>query len=152
MSERSVVHSTFVIERSLKATPKRVFDAFADPTKKAKWFHGPADWDLDERTMDFRVGGIETSVGGPKGGWVSAFTATYQDIIPNERIVYTYEMKVDGKRISVSLATLEFAPEGSGTRFKLTEHGAYLDGSDDGAGREHGTRELIKQLEAALAE
>ena len=150
MSKRSVVHSTFVIERSFPATPARVFDAFADPKKKAKWFQGPPEWERDKQTMDFRVGGTETSIGGPKGGFVSAFTAVYQDIVPNERIIYTYEMQVDGTRISVSVSTIELTPEGSGTHFRLTEQGAYLDGSDDGSMREHGTREALNQLEASL--
>jgi DNA-binding response OmpR family regulator len=38
MEERSVIHSTFVIERSYPATSERVFAAFADPTKKRRWF------------------------------------------------------------------------------------------------------------------
>ena len=38
MEERSVIHSTFVIERSYSATPERVFSAFADPAKKRRWF------------------------------------------------------------------------------------------------------------------
>jgi hypothetical protein len=61
-------------------------------------------------------------------------------------------MTLDGKRISVSLATIEFGAEGKGTRFKLTEYGAYLDGYDDAGRREEGTRGLIKRLEALLGE
>ena len=36
--EQSVIHSTFVIERSYPAKPERVFAAFADPAKKRRWF------------------------------------------------------------------------------------------------------------------
>ena len=38
MEERSVVHSTFVLERNYPVTPERVFGAFADPGKKRRWF------------------------------------------------------------------------------------------------------------------
>jgi uncharacterized protein YndB with AHSA1/START domain len=151
MTERSVTHSTFVLERVYPAAPAHVFNAFADPKAKAKWFVGPPDWEQGKSEMDFRVGGREVSEGGPKGGPWSAFFCTYQDIVPNERIIYTYDMTLDGKRISVSVATIEFKLEGSGTRLVLTEQGAYLDGFDNPALREEGTRGLLDALGAALA-
>jgi uncharacterized protein YndB with AHSA1/START domain len=100
--------------------------------------------------MDFRVGGRETSRGGPKGGPVHAFDALYYDIVPNERIVFAYDMHLDDLRISVSLATIELKPEGNGTRLILTEQGAYLDGHDKPAMRQSGTEELLDQLGAEL--
>ena len=51
--------------------------------------------------------------------------------MPNERIIYGYDMHLDDKRISVSLATVEFKPAGKGTRLTFTEQGAFLDGFDD---------------------
>ncbi len=151
MSKRTATHSTFVLERVYPAAPARVFNAFADPKAKAKWFAPPADWGPEKQTMDFRVGGRETSVGGPVGGPVISYRATYQDIIPDERIVYTYDMDIDGKRISVSLATIEFKPEGMGTKLKLTEQGVYLDGFDNPDLREKGTSDLLDALGRSLA-
>lgn len=146
MNKRSATHATFTIERIYDATPARVFAAYADPKLKARWFNGPEEWGPDEHSMDFRVGGRETSVGGPKGGPVHAMNGIYQDIVPNERIVMTYDMTLDGVRISVSLGTTELRPEGSRTRLVYTEQGVYLDGFDDAGGREHGTRELLDAL------
>ena len=100
--------------------------------------------------MDFRVGGLETSVGGPPGGPVSSFRGIYQDIVPDQRIVYSYDMDLDGDRISVSLTTIEFKPEGAGTHLVFTEQGAYLDGWDKPDGREQGTRDLLDNLERYL--
>ncbi len=151
MKPRSVTHASFVLERRYDASPARVFQAFADPKAKARWFSGPADWDSHPGEFDFRVGGRETSIGGPKGGWVSTFTGVYQDIVPDERIVYTYDMLLDGNRISVSLTTIELTPDGSGTRLKLTEQGAFLDGWDKPDLREHGTAEALDLLGASLA-
>jgi uncharacterized protein YndB with AHSA1/START domain len=150
MSERSVRHATFVIERSYDALPARVFAAWATPAAKGKWFVGPDEWEKSNHELDFRVGGRERVSGGPKGGPVHAYDACYQDIVPNERIVSTYDMHLDDKRISVSLATIEFKPAGAGTRLIYTEQGVFLDGYDDPAGREHGTRALLDNLEAAL--
>jgi uncharacterized protein YndB with AHSA1/START domain len=54
------------------------------------------------------------------------------------------------QRISVSLATTELKPEGSGTRLIYTEQGAFLDGLDDPKMREQGTHELLDALAKAL--
>jgi uncharacterized protein YndB with AHSA1/START domain len=145
MSDRSVVHDTFVIERTLKAAPKAVFEAFADPAKKAKWFGAPDNGDA-KLDLDFRVGGREFNRGGEPGGAVYTYEAVYRDIVDNERIVTTYEMALDGARISVSLATTELLPDGRGTRLIYTESGAYLDSLDEPGAREHGTNELLDAL------
>jgi len=150
MTKRSVTHATFSIERIYLASPARVFHALSDPKAKAKWFAGPDDWGVAKFEMDFRVGGKEINQGGPKGGPVHTFNAIYQDIIPEQRIVYTYDMHIDETRISVSLATFEFRPEGQGTRLTLTEQGAFLDGWDDANERERGTRELLDALARSL--
>jgi uncharacterized protein YndB with AHSA1/START domain len=146
MTKRSVTHATFTIERVYDASPARVFRAFAEASEKTQWFHGPEEWGPGEHTMDFRVGGRETSRGGPKGGTVHFFNAMLQDIVPDERIVSTYELTLDGVRISVSLATTELKPDGNRTRLVYTEQGVYLDGYDDAGAREHGTRELFEAL------
>ncbi|MGE0095751.1 MAG: SRPBCC family protein [Alphaproteobacteria bacterium] len=150
MTKRSAQHATFTIERDFAAAPARVFKAFADQKEKDKWFGGPDEWDRHERSMDFRVGGRERSSGGPKGGEPHSFDAYYWDIVPNERIVYSYDMHLGDKRISVSLATIEFKPKGSGTHLVLTEQGVFLDGYDDAGSREEGTRWLLGKLEATL--
>ena len=143
MTDRSLTHGSFTLERTYDAPPSLVFHAFADEQAKRTWFGGPPEWDHLGYTMDFREGGQETDVGGPKGGWVSSFTATYHDIVPNERIVYTYEMSLDDKRISVSVASFELHAVGAGTRLVMTEHGMYLDGYDDAGKREEGSGDLL---------
>jgi uncharacterized protein YndB with AHSA1/START domain len=152
MTARSVTHGTFAIERSYDAPPQRVFAAWSDPKAKAQWFVGPDEWQSSDHELDFRVGGLEhVSGGSPDGGPTFSYDARYQDIVPDERIVTTYEMHMDDARISVSVATVEFQPEGSGTRLVLTEQGVFLDGHDTPAQREHGTRELLENLGKALA-
>jgi uncharacterized protein YndB with AHSA1/START domain len=148
----SVTHSTFSLERTYDASPGRVFAAFADAEQKAAWFAGPPEWPLAAFEVDFRIGGREMNRGGPKGGPMHSFDALYYDIVPDERIVYSYEMHLDDKRISVSLATIELAPVADGTRLTLTEQGAYLDDFDDPKLRETGTRDLLEALGAYLAQ
>lgn len=150
MTERSVEHATFVVERTYDAAPARVFAAFADPAVKARWFTGPEDWVVESSEFDFRVGGHERSRSRPAGGPVIAFDCLYQEIVPNERIIYTYDMHLDEARISVSLATLEFKAAAGGTRLICTEQGAYLDGLDTPGQREGGTASLLDALGAVL--
>lgn len=150
MSERSVTHATFVVERSYDASPERVFAAWAQPAAKARWFAEAEGWTTDEYALDFRVGGRETWRGSPKDGPVHAFDGHYQDIVENQRIVYSYDMHMDAARISVSLATVELRPEGRGTRLVFTEQGAFLDGHDNPAQREEGTGWLLDALGASL--
>jgi len=147
MTDRSSVHSTFVIERRYAARPTRVFQAFADPEIKKKWFGGPPDWNPGVSTFDFREGGNETDKGGgPPGGPTHDFDCRYYDIVEDQRIVYAYDMQLGDRRISVSLATVELRPDGDGTLLTLTEQGVYLDGHDDAGSREEGTRWLLGKL------
>jgi uncharacterized protein YndB with AHSA1/START domain len=145
-------HGSFTIDRTYDAAPARVFAAWASAEAKARWFVGPPEsWTLLERSLDFRVGGRELLRGSFGPGRVTVFDAAYHDIVPDRRIVYSYGMEHEGRRISVSLATIEFEPAGRGTRLVLTEQGVFLDGFEDGGGRERGTRAHLERLAAALA-
>lgn len=152
MSATSAQHDTFVIERRLPSAPARVFAAFADQKKKARWFGCVEGWEVAEHTLDFRVGGREVWRGGPPGGTPHRNDTYYHDIVAGERIVWSYAMQLGERRISVSLSTLELFPDGTGTRMRFTEQGVFLDGHDGIAERERGTKDLLDNLERALRE
>ncbi len=147
MSGRSTEHASFVIERSFPAAPARVFAAWSTLEAKSQWFGPPS---RDGYEFDFRVGGAERFAAGPDESTRYEYVALFQDIVPDERIVYTYEMFLNEQRISVSVATVELTPAGEGTTLTLTEQGVFLDGHDTVAAREHGTRELIERLAGVI--
>ncbi|MET0422559.1 MAG: SRPBCC family protein [Actinoplanes sp.] len=151
MTTRSASHNTFTVDRHFAAAPGRVFQAFADPQAKAKWFGGPAEMKREEESFDLREGGRETQVSVMDDGTRFGFYVTYVDIVPDERIVYAYDMTMNGQRISVSVATVEFrAATGGGTDFTVTEQGVYLDGLDTAEQRRQGTEDLMDALGRSL--
>jgi uncharacterized protein YndB with AHSA1/START domain len=150
MSDRSTTHATFTIERRYDAAPARVWCAWTDPEQKLRWF-GPRQLEKPDHEFDFRIGGAERMTVRAPDGALYTFSARYQDIVEGERFIHTYEMYRDQERISVSVATVEFAAAGAGTKLTLTEQGVFLDGLDEPAEREHGTRELLDKLAEALS-
>jgi uncharacterized protein YndB with AHSA1/START domain len=152
MTPRSTVHDSFSIDRHFDAKPARVFQAFADPAAKSLWFAGPPDAKQEDVSFDFREGGRETMVTVMPDGNRFGFYATYTDIVPDERIVYTYEMTMGGERISVSVAIVEVrAGASDGTDLRITEHGVYLDGLDQPEFRKQGSEQLLAALGESLA-
>lgn len=147
MSKRSATHSTFVIERDYDAAPARVFAAWADVNAKGQWFGPGGEQQLQ---LDFREGGREHFEAAVADA-VYSYDALYEDIVPDERIVYTYNMHRDGVRMSVSVTTVELLADRDRTHLRYTEQGVFLDGEDTPEQREHGTKELLDKLSEALA-
>jgi len=148
MTDRSVVHDSFIIERVYPATPQRVFAAWASHPEKDRWFGEGDDFlaSTSDYTLDFRVGGRERLAGTLPDGRAFTYDALYQDIVADQRIVASYDVCIDGRRNSVSLMTVEFDEIARGTRLMLTEQGAFLDGLDSNAQREEGARDSLDKL------
>jgi uncharacterized protein YndB with AHSA1/START domain len=152
MTERSVDHATFVIERTYPVQPARVFAAWATQQAKKAWMSDPdhpADAAVGE--FDFRVGGHERFDGAGPDGTTYRYDAQYYDIVPDHRIVYAYEMYMGKDRISVSVATVQIESADAGTTLTYTEQGAFLDGLDQPEFRQEGTESLLDNLGKYLA-
>lgn len=147
----TVTNAMFTIERTLKASPARVFAAYSSLEAKSAWFKTPSDIETLNRDFDFRVGGVERFRARWPSGMVSDFQATYHDIVENERIILVYDLFHDDDKLSVSLLTLEFRAEGDSTRLIHTEQGTYLSGGVEAVkGREHGTTWHVENLVALI--
>jgi uncharacterized protein YndB with AHSA1/START domain len=148
MTDRSVAHGSFTIERTYPATPGRVFAAWASQPVKNEWFGEGDDFlaTTDQYTLDFRVGGHERLGGTMPNGRTFDYTAVYHDIVDDQRIVASYDVRIDGRRVSVSLMTIELIGVSEGTRLVLTEQGAFLDGLDANDERQDGAADSLEQL------
>jgi uncharacterized protein YndB with AHSA1/START domain len=158
MTTSSVIHDTFTIERTYPASPARVFAAFASEEAKNAWgdtgdLESAPDARPGDTEFDFRVGGRERF----SHVWQDTtyrYDALYYDIVPDQRIIYSYEMYANNARISVSVATIEFAKSGEGTTLTYTEQGAFLDGIDGPSAstlRKEGTAEMLDGITGYLA-
>jgi uncharacterized protein YndB with AHSA1/START domain len=156
MQGQSVIHSTFVIERSYPAKSERVFDAFADPAKKRRWFVEGDHHEVEHYELDFRVGGRERArfrlgEGTPLKGVACTNQGTYLDIVANHRVVMASTMSLGEKCISASLTTFEFLPTEKGTDLIFTHQGAFFEGADGPEMREEGWRKLLDKLTEEFA-
>jgi len=153
----TVTHATFTIERSYPTTPERVFTAFADPAKKRQWYGESGGKKPEIFEMDFRVGGkdrTQSRMGPdtPFPGVALTNETIYQDIQANRRIVFAYTMSVGERRISASLATVEFLTTDTGTNLVFTDQGAFFEGSDGPKMREQGWTHLLDGIAAEVVE
>ena len=148
----SIRQHDFTIERRFRQSPEQTFQAFADPALRQRWFRVPDSWTDTEWSLDFRVGGGEVNAGRDRHGTHHLFRSRFHDIVDGERILFAYDMLLDGRLTSVSLTTVELRPDhDDGTHLIFTEHGAFLDSLEDPTEREHGTGLLLDGLEAFLA-
>jgi uncharacterized protein YndB with AHSA1/START domain len=151
VSNQSVHHDTFVIERTYPSPPSSVFRALTDPEVKAAWFLPPSEWKVSGYRFDSRVGGTEHAESRPPGGEPHVYDAVYHDMVPDRRVVFSYDMHLGEQHLSVSLATIELFPVDEGTRLTFTEQGAYLDGDPSSAtSRVEGTHLLLDNLGKAV--
>jgi uncharacterized protein YndB with AHSA1/START domain len=154
MQEQSVIHNTFVIERAYPVPPERVFAALSDPPKKRRWFVDGGGNKVEYYEMQFEVGGKDRarfSHTGPMEGIPFSNEGTYQDIVPDRRVVLASTMSMGEKRISSSLTTFELLPTETGTDLIFTHQGAFFEGSDGPEMREGGWRRLLERLATSLA-
>ena len=99
------VKPSLTLKRRLNAAPEKVFAAWTKPETLARWF-GPIECTSIEARIDLKVGGryhITMIVPG--------------EIVPNEKLVFTWHWKTTPER--ESLVTVTLKPDGDGTLLTL---------------------------------
>ena len=134
MSETPSTH-TLHVDRTIKAPPERVFNAWLDADLAARWFGPSDDHPCTEIEIDARVGGRYRFAFAPEdGGDEPAVVAgEYLVIDRHTLLVYTWSWATPGWSGRDSEVRIDFVPEGDATRIKLTHSGLL----DDEALRAH---------------
>ena len=136
--------------RLIAAPLPLAFDAWTQLDHRRHWFVG-TEWTEIERSLDFRAGGVEFAHGRFATGVETRYSALFHEIVPNARLAYTFDVRVDGVLSAVALAGVEFAAVAGGTEVTYTEQALFLAGTYNPDSRRAGTRILLGQYETHLA-
>lgn len=150
MTATGIIHGMFTVEHNFRAPPARVFRAWTSPEEMRLWAAPAEGWDFTVERFDFRPGGTAVLRFGPKGEEPFQDLTRFDDIRGQDRIVTAYAISRGDLRISSSVSSVEFLADGGGTRLRITESGAYLDGHDSPRIREGGVQQQVAQLAALL--
>ncbi len=153
MTEPTIIHDTFILERRYAKAPGRVFALLSDPVLKRRWYAETAE----TFDMDFREGGREYTLShlGPETPFPGAplvSDCVYQHIVPGRRVVLVQTMSLDGRMITSALITFELLAEGDGTTLLCTHQGAFYEGSGGTQMRKQGWEVLLGRLDRELAQ
>ena len=146
MSESTTVHATLIFERTVPATADRVFTAYADVDERKKWGAPSDNTALIYDQADFCEGGEDAFRCGAKSNPNIHGATRYLDVVVNRRIVSTETISVDGRRLCVSLSTLELNPDGDHTKLQSTIQLVSFVGQDMVKGHENGTNASLDNL------
>lgn len=154
MTDAPFFHGQFAINREWAAAPAKIFRAFSEKALKMIWFAGPSDvWETIAYDFDFSVGGVERWEG---RHIASGMRVLYQGrnhlIEDGRRIVFDYDMHLDGKHHSVSLGAILLEPNGAKTKVIYEEHVVFVDGANGTASRKEGSEELYNAIEKVVME
>jgi uncharacterized protein YndB with AHSA1/START domain len=145
MSTATATKPSLTIKHRFNAPPAKVYAAWTDPQMIARWF-GPPGVERVEAESDLRVGGAY-SIAMHMPGDRHDVMGVYREIVPNQKLVYTWAWKSTPERDS--LVTVTFKPDGEGTMLTLLhEHFFDADARDR---HQHGWAGAIDKLEKLLA-
>ena len=145
MSTQTATKPSLTIKRRLNAPPAKVYAAWTDPQMIARWF-GPAGVESVEAKTDLRIGGryhIIMHVPGDRHDVMGV----YREMVPNEKLVFTWAWKSTPER--ESLVTVTLKPDGAGTLLTLL-HEQFFD-ADARDRHQQGWGGAIDKLEKLFA-
>ena len=116
MTTAAVVKPSLTIKRRFNAAPAKVFAAWTDPEKVKRWM-SPGEVKMLSAENDARIGGRFRWLMQAPDGEKHDVSGVYREVIPNEKLVFTWAWISTPER--ESLVTLTFKADGDGTLFTM---------------------------------
>jgi uncharacterized protein YndB with AHSA1/START domain len=140
-------------EREFDAPRELVFKAMTDPELFKQWW-GPREQEFVKFDMDVRPGGEWSVVSRGPDGVEHPFRGEYREIVPPERMVWTfiYDVPPINEHPSIETMTLSELPGSRTKMIAISVHDAkeWRDGHIE-AGMEKGAAETYERLDELLA-
>ena len=138
-----------VITRLLNAPRELVFKAWTDPKLAMRWW-GPRDYPATHIEMDVRPGGTwRNCLTSKEDGRELWQHGVFREVVPPERLVFTFVWEEEGERGMENIVTVTFADEGGKTRLTLRQTPFQSVAERDGHG--YGWNSTLDRLEEQLA-
>jgi len=164
MSDNTISKDAIVIERTFDATIDLIWQMWTDPEHFKNWY-GPTGFSVPIAEMDVRLGGKRLiCMSSPDGSMKMWTTGEYQEVVQNERLVYTDSPSDEnGNQVSPSAmgmpdgypttteVTVQLEDLGGRTKMVMTHTGVPVD-SGANAGWEQAFDKLADHIESALKE
>ncbi len=151
LKTRLVSDREIELTRVFDAPRELVFETMMDPELIPQWW-GPRRYTTEVGKMDVRVGGKWRFLNRAADGTEHWFNGEYREIVPNERVVQTFEYEPFAGHIQIETATFEDLGDGT---TRLTVRSVFSNKEDrDGflqSGAEAGARETYERFAELLA-
>jgi uncharacterized protein YndB with AHSA1/START domain len=126
-----VTKPSLTLKRRLNAPPAKVYAAWTDPEKIARWFGPSQTKDGSVRAeFDVRLGGRFRVSFSTDDGEHHEVSGVYRDVVPNEKLVFSWAWRSTPER--ESLVTVSLRPDGAGTLLTLQHEQLFDQAAADG--------------------
>jgi uncharacterized protein YndB with AHSA1/START domain len=119
---------SLTLKRRINAPPDKVYGAWTDPAKLTHWW-GPEGAQTLSAEMDARASGRYHIVFRTPDGEQHDVSGTYREVIPNEKLVFSWMWRTMPER--ESLVTVTFKRDGDGTLLTLLHEQFFDEGARD---------------------
>lgn len=140
------VKPSLTLKRRLNAPAEKVYAAWTDPQKIVRWF-GPDSGPVTKAEIDLRVGGGFNIGFHTEDGEYHQVGGIYREVIPNEKLVFTWAWHTMKER--ESLVTITIKRDGEGSLLTLHHEKFFDEAARDG--HERGWTGTLNKLEQLFA-